>query len=132
MIMNWRLSVAAVAVLIALGGIAKADILTAGPVYAGTGQLNGRVFCWLFNTGSSSATLPTRQIWNSLKGSVALTGDSCTGTLATGKSCEYFAGAGTGTYTCRAITNGIENNISGTMQIYNSADVLLVTVPMAK
>jgi hypothetical protein len=43
MIMNWRLSVAAVAVLIALGGIAEADVLTAGPVYAGPGQLNGRV-----------------------------------------------------------------------------------------
>ncbi len=52
MIMNWRLTIAAVAALIALGGTAEADILTAGPAYGGTGQLNGRVFCWLFNTGS--------------------------------------------------------------------------------
>ena len=67
MIIKWRLTIAAVAALIALGGTAQADILTAGPAYGGSGQLNGRVFCWLFNTGSSGATIPTRQIWNSLK-----------------------------------------------------------------
>ena len=67
MIMNWRLSVAAVAVLIALGGTAEADVLTAGPVYAGPGQLNRRVFCWLFNTGTTNATISSRKIWSSIK-----------------------------------------------------------------
>jgi hypothetical protein len=134
MIMNWRLSVAAVAVLIALGGTAEADVLTAGPVYAGSGQLNGRVFCWLFNTGTTNATISSREIWSSIKlpASVALTGDSCNTVLMPGRSCQFFAGTGTGTYTCRANTNGIDNRISGTMQLYNSADVLLVTIPMAK
>lgn len=133
MIMNWRLAIAAVAALIMLGGTAEADILTAGPSYAGPGQVGGRVFCWLFNTGSSSVTISTRQILNSLRGpnSVALT-NSCTATLLAGRSCEFFAGTGAGTYTCRAITNGAENDVVGTMQMYNSSDVLLVTIPMAK
>jgi hypothetical protein len=64
--------------------------------------------------------------------SVALTGDSCNTVLMPGKSCQFFAGTGAGTYTCRANTNGIDNHISGTMQLYNSADALLVTIPMAK
>jgi len=134
MIMKWRLTIAAVVALIALGGTAEADILTAGPAYGGTGQLNGRVFCWLFNTGTSNATIAVREIWNSFRslGPVALTSDSWTRVLTPGKSCEFFAGMSSGTYTCRAVTNGVENNVVGTMQLYNSADVLLVTIPMAK
>jgi hypothetical protein len=132
--MNWRLTIAAAAMLIALGRTAEADILTAGPAYAGPGQLNGRVFCWLFNTGTTSVTISNREIWSSIKlpASIALSGDSCKPVLAPGRSCQFFAGTGTGTYTCRAITNGVENDIVGTMQMYNSSDVLLVTIPMAK
>jgi hypothetical protein len=134
MIMNRHLNLAAAALLIALGGAAKADILTAGPVYAGTAQSGGRVFCWLFNTGTGDVTIPTRQIFNNLKGSVALASDTCGVSLAPGRSCNYFANAGTGTYTCRAITEGVEPMLSGTLQIYTavSTDQLLVTVPMSK
>ena len=134
MTMNRHLNLAAAALLIALGGAAKADILTAGPVYAGTAQSGGRVFCWLFNTGTGDVTIPTRQIFNSLKDSVALVGDTCGVSLASGRSCGYFANAGTGTYTCRAIAEGVEPMVSGTLQIYTAAstDQLLVTVPMSK
>ena len=132
MIMNWRRGVAAIVALMTLCGTARADILTAGPVYGGSGQLNGRVFCFLFNTGSNNVTIPTRQIWNSTKGSVALAGDSCGISLAPGRTCEYFANMGAGTYTCRAITNGIEENVSGTMQMLTSADHLLLTLRMKK
>ena len=134
MTMNRHLNLAAAALLIALGGAAKADILTAGPVYAGTAQSGGRVFCWLFNTGTGDVTIPTRQIFNSLKGSIAPVSDTCGSSLASGRSCGYFANAGTGTYTCRAITEGVEPMISGTLQIYTAAstDQLLVTVPMSK
>jgi hypothetical protein len=45
--MNWRRGVAAAVALIALCGTAQADILTAGPLYGGGGQLNGRVICCL-------------------------------------------------------------------------------------
>ena len=90
------------------------------------------MLCWLFNTGSTSAAITTRQIWNSTKGSVALIGDSCTRTLEAGKSCEYYTVTGAGTYTCRAITNGVDNDVVGMMQLYNSGDGLLVTLPMAK
>ena len=134
MIMNRRLTVIAAALLIALGGAARADILTAGPVYAGTAQSGGRVFCWLFNTGTGAVTIPTRQIFNNLKDSVKLAGDTCGSPLESGRSCGYFANAGTGTYTCRAIAEGVEPMVSGTLQIYTAAstDQLLLTVPMSK
>ena len=45
MIINLRLGVAAIAALIALGGTAEADILTAGPGYGGPEQVNGKVVC---------------------------------------------------------------------------------------
>jgi hypothetical protein len=104
------------------------------PFQGFSADCSGAVVCWLFNTGTTNATISRREIWNSIKvpASVALTGDSCNTVLMPGKSCQFFAGTGAGTYTCRANTNGIDNHISGTMQLYNSADALLVTIPMAK
>jgi hypothetical protein len=63
MIIKGRLSIAAVAALIAFGGTAEAGILTAGPVYA-VGATNGKVVCWLFNAGINTVTVSARQIFN--------------------------------------------------------------------
>ena len=133
MIMKWHLSAAAVAVLTALGGTAEAgEILTAGPAYGGAQQLtNGAlVVCQLFNTGSTTAVISSRQIFNSSRGSIAPVGNTCTSELAPQKSCDYYARTGAGTYTCRAVIN--EGNVTGMMAIYSSTDQLLVAVPMTK
>ena len=128
--MNWRRGVAAVAALIALGGTAEADILSAGPGYGGPEQVNGKVVCWLFNAGSTNVTIPTRQIFHSRLGSATLAGDTCTVALAPQKTCSYYATAVAGTYTCRVVTSGTEENISGSMEIYTPADYPLVSLPM--
>ncbi len=98
MIMNGRLSVAAVAVLIALGGIAEADVLTAGPVYAGPGQLNGRVFCWALSHRHHERDDFQPRDLDSIKvpASVALTGDSCNTGAHARKILPVFRGDGCG------------------------------------
>jgi hypothetical protein len=98
MIMNWRWGVAAAVALIALCGTAEADILTAGPVYGGAGQINGKVVCWLFNTGTSTVTVSSRQIFSTDGGftnlSVALTSDGCKNPLGAEKGCQFSAPTG--------------------------------------
>ena len=130
--MKWRLSVVAIAALIALGGTAEAGILTAGPSYGGAEQLvNGAlVVCHLFNTGGAAAVISTRQLFNSSRGLITPVGNTCTSALAPQKSCDYYAKTGPGTYTCRVVLT--EGTLAGTMEIYSSTDQLLVSVPMTK
>jgi hypothetical protein len=133
MIMKWHLSIAAIAAVIALGGTAEAgETLTAGPSYGGAEQLtNGAlVVCHLFNTGSTTAVISTRQLFNSSRGLVTPVGNTCTSALAPQKSCDYYAKTGPGTYTCRVVVT--EGSLAGTMEIYSSTDQLLVSVPMTK
>jgi hypothetical protein len=132
-IMNWRLSVAAIAALIALDGTARADTLTSGPGDAGPSQSGGVVVCRLFNAGSSAATISAREIWSSFTGKVAPSHDECTGRLAGQKFCQYFVAPATrATYVCRAVTSGVEEEIRGTMLIFGSTGQLLLSLPMEK
>jgi hypothetical protein len=135
MIVNRLLSIAAAIALIALGGTARAAILTAGPAYGGPGLVNMRVDCRLFNTGTTEVTISSREIWSNST-PVGQLRNTCAGALAPGKSCVFFLeiqGPTTGDrtdYTCRAVTNGIDNNVSGTIQIYTKQ--VLATMPMRK
>jgi hypothetical protein len=133
MITNRTLHVATAALLIALGGTAKAATLTAGPAYGGVGQYGGRVFCQLFNTGTTNATITTRAIFNDSSGPLPLVYDACNRTLFPARSCVYFVNATAGAYTCRAITSA-DANVTGTMEIFTnvSDEHLLVMVPMTK
>jgi hypothetical protein len=74
--------------------------------------------------------ISSRQIFNSSRGLITLVGNSCTSALLAQRSCDYYAKTGPGTYTCRAVIN--EGTVTGTMEIYSSADQLLVSVPMSK
>jgi hypothetical protein len=138
MIMNWRRSIAAIVALVALGGTAQADILTAGPLYGGAGQLNGKVICWLFNTGSSTVTVSSRQIFSTDGGftnlSVTPTSDGCRNPLGAEKGCQFSAptGGATVAFTCRAVISGAEENVGGTMQILSPTSQLLVSIPIKK
>jgi hypothetical protein len=120
------------ALLIALGGTAQADILTAGPAYGGTGQLGGRVFCQLFNTGTTGVVVSARQIYVDGR-LLTLVGDSC-GRLAPGQSCDYHVNASGGAYSCRAVVDGEMPMVTGTMEIFTKAsdEHLLVMVPMTR
>jgi hypothetical protein len=138
MIMKWRLSVAAIAALIALGGTAEAGILTAGPAYGGAGGISGKVVCWLFNTGNTTVTVSSRQIFSTDGGftnlPVSVTSDGCKNPLGAEKGCQFSASASASAvaYTCRAVISGVEENVGGTMQILSPTSQLMLTIPMKK
>ena len=133
-IMNGRLSIAVVAALIAFGGTAEARILTAGPAFA-AGASNGQVFCWLFNTGSNPVTVAARQILvtgGSSYGQFTISGDGCRNPLGVNKGCLFSASIGpyAEAYTCLAVVTGVEEDVSGTMQIMSSTRQILLTIPL--
>jgi len=133
-IMKWRLSIAAAAALIALGGAAKAGILASAPGEAGPAQVGAAVVCRLFNAGSSSVTVSSREIWSSfLTAKVAISHDECTRALGAQKFCQYFMSpADRATYACRAVISGVEEDVRGTMLIFSSSGQLLLSLPMTK
>jgi hypothetical protein len=96
------------------------------------------VFCWLFNTGSNTVTVSSRQIFSTDGGftnrSVAPTSDGCRNPLGAEKGCQFSAstGAEAVAFTCRAVISGAEENVSGTMQILSPTSQLLLSIPMKK
>jgi hypothetical protein len=119
----------AIAALIALGGVAEADILSGGPLYGGASSVGGVVTCRFFNTGISNVTFSSRQIWANTGSSVSLISDSCNVAIAPGKYCAYSAGiTGNFAYSCRAVINGIDNNVSGEMDIVVGAPAAVLFV----
>jgi hypothetical protein len=129
------LSIAVAFVLIALGETARAAILTAGPAWA---PMQFFVYCRLFNTGSTPEIISTAQIWNGDGALLTLMkGDTCGAgrELRQGASCIYSAMVDVvvpNVYTCRAVTNGADDNVSGAMNILGKSGEILVTVPMGK
>ena len=135
MIMKWHLSIAAFAALITLAGPAEAgETLTAGPAYGGAGGISGKVVCWLFNTGNTTVTVSSRQIFSTDGGfanlPVSVTSDGCRNPLGAEKGCQFSASASAVAYTCRAVISGVEENVGGTMQILSPTSQLMLTIPM--
>jgi hypothetical protein len=133
--MNGRLSIAAVAALIAFGGTAEARVLTAGPAFT-NGSSNGKVICWLFNTGSSTATVAARQVFftdgDSSNGQLTVSSDGCRNPLGVNRGCQFSASTGpfVNAYTCLAVVTGVEEDVSGAMQVMSSTGEVLLTVPL--
>jgi hypothetical protein len=136
MVTKGRLSIAAVAALISIGGTAEAGVLTAGPAYISVGGSNGRVVCWLFNTGTTPVTVFSRRIFaydsgntNSL---LPVTSDACENPLGADRGCQFSASTGpfVGAYTCKAVVTGVEEDVSGTMQVMSPTGQVLLTVPL--
>ena len=132
MVAHARVVGTAIAALIALGGVAQADILSGGPLYGGAPSIGGVVTCRFFNTGTSNVTFAHRQIWANTGSLVPLISDSCNVATAPGKYCAYSAGiTGNFAYSCRAVINGINNNVSGEMDIVVGAPAnVLFVLPL--
>jgi hypothetical protein len=96
------------------------------------------VVCWLFNTGSTTVTVSSRQIFSTDGGftnqSVSVTSDGCRNPLGADKGCQFSASASASAvaYTCRAVISGVEENVGGTMQILSPTSQLILTIPMKK
>jgi hypothetical protein len=127
-----RVATTAIAALIALGGVAQADILSGGPLYGGSpAEINGFVNCRIFNAGGYTVTVSIRQIWDNTGASVVLLSDSCGVAVAAGKYCAYTAKiTGNLAFSCRAVTNATDNNVSGVIEIDNSASQPLFVIPL--
>ena len=97
-----------------------------------------RWFCWLFNTGSNTVTVSSRQIFSTDGGftnqPVSVTSDGCRNPLGAEKGCQFSASASASAvaYTCRAVISGVEENVGGTMQILSPTSQLMLTIPMKK
>ena len=107
--------------MLAIGGSARADIWSAGPAYPGTPA--GLVTCRIFNAGLNAVTVAVRQLFiNTSAAPIALSSDTCGPAVPPQGYCAFSAVVtGNFAYSCRVIANGIDNNISGAIDVRTSS-----------
>ena len=120
--------------MLIIGGSARADIWSAGPAYPGN-PTGGSVTCRIFNAGLAPVTVVTRQILdNASVTPVALSSDTCTAAVPPLGYCAFAASPAAifnFAFSCRVVTNGIDNNISGAIEVRTSTGVSAV-LPLHK
>jgi hypothetical protein len=127
------LVVIALAVLATIGlcETAQAEMFAAGPVYGGPASVGGTFTCRLFNFGAFSVTVTNRQIWDNTGVAVAPTADTCNVALVVGKTCAYSTPiAGNLAYSCRAIVQGIQPEVSGVGEVQAPNHSILNALPL--
>jgi hypothetical protein len=109
--------------MLTIGGSAKADIWSAGPAYPGTPA--GLVTCRIFNAGLAAVGVTSRQIFiNTSATPVALSSDTCAAAVPPQGYCAFSAVVtGNFAFSCRVITNGNDNNISGAIDVRTSSGI---------
>jgi hypothetical protein len=107
--------------MLTTGGSAWADIWSAGPAYPGVPA--GSVTCRIFNAGLAAVTVTVREIFlNTSTTPVALSSDTCAAAVPSQGYCAFSATvAGNFAYSCRVITSGTDNNISGAIDVRTSS-----------
>jgi hypothetical protein len=120
--------------MLTIGGNARADIWSAGPAYPGN-PTNGPVTCRIFNAGLAPVTVVTRQIFdNASTTPVLLSSDTCAAAVPPLGYCAFAASPTVifnFAFSCRVITNGIDNNISGAIEVRTSTGVSAI-LPLHK
>jgi hypothetical protein len=103
--------------MLTIGGSARADVWSAGPAYPGFPA--GSVTCRIFNAGLTAVTVTTRQIFENASATpIALSSDTCAAAVPPLGYCAFSAAvAGNFAFSCRVITNGTDNNISGAIDV---------------
>jgi hypothetical protein len=128
-----RLTLTAIVTLIGLGTVAQAEILAGGPVYGGPSSVGGSITCRVFNAGAFPMAIVSRQIFNNVGGQVALSSDSCSGSLQPTKTCAYAAPiTGNLAFSCRMFEEGGDDNVRGVAEVQDSSHTVLNTVPLTK
>ncbi len=123
-------TLAALTTFIGLGGVAQAKIYASGPLYAAGGPVGGQFVCRIFNAGSTSATITSRQIFTNTNVSMALTSDTCTVALGSTQYCAFITTiVGNLAHSCRLNAVGSGLVIRGTAQV-QSGPTVLNTTPM--
>lgn len=125
-----RLALITLTALIGLGGAAQADIHAGGPVYGGPTSAGGAIFCRVFNFGTDSVSISTRQILAQDGTPLNPTFDNCNVALATGQTCVYAAAPITNqAYSCRVTDAATKSNLSGAAEILDSKGEVLSVLP---
>ena len=110
-----------------------AGILGAGPAYGGPGSVGGAVTCRIFNFGTSTVSITTRQIFTNTNVSIPLASDTCNVALGVAKYCAFTARiTGNLAYSCRVIAVGTETHISGVAEIQLPNGSISTTLPLSK
>jgi hypothetical protein len=123
----------AIGALICLGTVASAETLSGGPVYGGPSSAGGTVTCRVFNAGSGSLSLTTRQIFTNTGTAVTLSSDSCGVGIPPTQTCAYSAPiTGNFAYSCRMFETSVDGNIRGVAEILSSGGVILNAVPLTR
>ncbi|MBV9289026.1 MAG: hypothetical protein JO288_14635 [Hyphomicrobiales bacterium] len=104
--------------MLTIGGGARAEIWSAGPAYPGN-PTSGSVTCRIFNAGLAAVTVTARQIFdNGSSTPIGLSSDTCAAAVPPLGYCAFAApAAGNFAYSCRVITNGADDNISGVVEV---------------
>jgi hypothetical protein len=115
--------------MLTIGGGARAEIWSAGPAYPGN-PTGGSVTCRIFNAGLAPVTVVARQIFvNASVAPVALSSDTCTAAVPPQGYCAFAASPAAifnFAFSCRVVTNGSDNNISGAIDVHTSTGVAIL------
>lgn len=136
--MSIRLRIAAITTLISLGGVAQADVLSAGPVYGGNipEVASGLTVatCRVFNAGLATVAINLTQLWVNTGTALAPFSNSCLAIpLASTKGCSFSAAVpGNFAVSCRINAVGLDSNIRGTMEITGKDGRILSAMPLQK
>jgi hypothetical protein len=128
--MNARVIFASLALLIGLGSVAHADIYAAGPSYGGN-PTGGIATCRIINVGTTPVTVSLRQIITNTNAVLALVSDTCVGPIGANGNCAFSAAVG-GNFalSCRAIVQGGDPHVSGTLDVQNPVGTVRVVTSM--
>jgi hypothetical protein len=130
---NTRKVLALVALALTFGGGAEAATMASAPNYGGYAIANsgGTVTCRLFNAGSGTAQISSRQIITNLGGIATLADDSCAAGLGASQSCQFDANiTGNFAFSCRVTTSGQGIVVRGVSEVRSIDGVVLNTLPM--
>ena len=130
--MNTRMAMALVAVALTLGGTVEAATLASAPNYGGYAVLSGgTATCRLFNAGSGTAQINSRQIINNAGAVTPLINDSCGSGLGPSQSCQFDATiTGNLAFACRVTDSGTGIIVRGVSEITSTSGVILNDLPM--
>jgi hypothetical protein len=111
-------------------------ILASGPVYGGAGSVGGFINCRMFNAGTSTITVKTREIFTNTNVAVAFTSDTCRSALGPQKYCAFIGSiSGNFAFSCRAVITapiGKVVNARGVAEVQNTGFVVLNALPMSR
>jgi hypothetical protein len=128
--MNTRVIFASLALLFGLGNAAHADIYAAGPSFGGN-PAGGVATCRIINVGTSTVTIPLRQIVTNTGALLPLASDSCIAALGPNGNCAFTAAVpGNFALSCRAFVQGSDPQVSGTLDVQNPVGTVRVVTPM--